>query len=106
MSGALAPAHPSAPRRDRAAALARAAEILAVTLRAELGRQPPVRAVEALAALVVCRRAAARAVAGTLPDPTGGATHWHAGEALPPWALGLIPVAELGGLAFYRTPAS
>lgn len=139
-----------------------AAELLALTLRAEAGDRP-VRAIEALAALVanrarramadaadrarfapgaapgepwplvlgracrvpflfacwrqgrpalpvagddpaleICRRVAARAVAGALPDPTGGATHWHAAEVLPGWAIGQVPVAEIGGLVFYR----
>jgi spore germination cell wall hydrolase CwlJ-like protein len=52
--------------------------------------------------LGACRRIAARALAGALPDPTGGATHYHAAEALPRWALGRTPTAELGGLVFYR----
>ncbi|WP_372616871.1 cell wall hydrolase [Falsiroseomonas sp.] len=52
--------------------------------------------------LGACRRIAARALAGALPDPTGGATHFHAADALPRWALGLTPTAELGGLVFYR----
>lgn len=52
--------------------------------------------------LGACRRVAARALAGVLPDPTGGATHYHASEALPRWALGQMPTAELGGLVFYR----
>jgi spore germination cell wall hydrolase CwlJ-like protein len=52
--------------------------------------------------LGACRRVAARALAGVLPDPTGGATHYHANEALPRWALGQMPLAELGGLVFYR----
>ena len=54
------------------------------------------------AELGACRRVAARALAGVLPDPTGGATHYHANEALPRWALGQMPLAELGGLVFYR----
>lgn len=49
-----------------------------------------------------CRRIAARALAGALPDPTWGATHYHAEQALPRWALGVTPTAELGGLVFYR----
>jgi spore germination cell wall hydrolase CwlJ-like protein len=53
-------------------------------------------------ALAICRRIAARAAAGALPDPTGGATHWHGAETLPRWAIGLVPVAELGGAVFYR----
>jgi N-acetylmuramoyl-L-alanine amidase len=48
------------------------------------------------------RRIAARAIAGALPDPTGGATHYHVAEELPRWALGQTPTAELGGLVFYR----
>ncbi len=54
------------------------------------------------AALAVCRRIAARAAAGTLADPTGGATHLHAAEELPAWALGQEALAEIGGLVFYR----
>jgi spore germination cell wall hydrolase CwlJ-like protein len=53
-------------------------------------------------ALVICRRVAARALAGALPDPTGGATHFHDALALPGWALGRAAVAEIGGLCFYR----
>lgn len=53
-------------------------------------------------ALAVCRRIARRAAAGGLPDPTGGATHWHDAAALPGWALGRVPSAEVGGLVFYR----
>jgi N-acetylmuramoyl-L-alanine amidase len=53
-------------------------------------------------ALAVCRRIARRAVAGNLPDPTGGATHWHDASGLPGWALGRVPTAEVGGLAFYK----
>jgi spore germination cell wall hydrolase CwlJ-like protein len=52
-------------------------------------------------AMATCRRIAGRAVAGTLPDPTGGATHWHPAETLPPWAVGEVPVAEIGGLVFF-----
>ena len=53
-------------------------------------------------ALAVCRRVARRAAAGSLPDPTGGAIHWHDAAALPGWALGRVPAAEIGGLVFYR----
>ncbi len=52
--------------------------------------------------LAPCRRVAARALAGALPDPTGGATHYHDAGALPRWALGQVPAAEIGGLVFYR----
>lgn len=53
-------------------------------------------------ALAICRRVAARAVAGGMPDPTGGATYFHDVWALPGWALGRPAVAEIGGLCFYR----
>ncbi|WP_237214728.1 cell wall hydrolase [Falsiroseomonas oryziterrae] len=52
--------------------------------------------------LGACARIAARAIAGALPDPTGGATHYHDAARLPRWALGHAPTAELGGLVFYR----
>jgi spore germination cell wall hydrolase CwlJ-like protein len=52
--------------------------------------------------LGACQRIAARALAGALPDPTQSATHYHAEEVLPRWALGVTPTAELGGLVFYR----
>lgn len=53
-------------------------------------------------ALAVCRRIATRALAGVLPDPTGGATHAHDAACLPGWALGQAPLCEIGGLVFYR----
>lgn len=53
-------------------------------------------------ALMICRRIAARALAGALPDPTGGATHVHDAAALPGWAVGRAASAEIGGLCFYR----
>lgn len=53
-------------------------------------------------ALAVCRRVAARAMAGVLPDPTGGATHAHDAAVLPRWAIGRVPLCEIGGLVFYR----
>jgi len=53
-------------------------------------------------ALAVCRRIAARALAGVLPDPTGGATHAHDIATLPPWAIGRAPLCDIGGLVFYR----
>ena len=56
-------------------------------------------------ALAICRRIAARALAGSLPDPAPGATHWHALEKLPDWAVGRVPMAEAGGLALYRLAA-
>ena len=65
-------------------------------------RQRALAELPASADLGPCHRVAARALAGALPDPTGGATHYHAAENLPRWALGRVPVAEIGGLVFYR----
>ncbi|MFC3126810.1 cell wall hydrolase [Pseudoroseomonas globiformis] len=53
-------------------------------------------------AMAICRRIAARAAAGMLADPTGGATHAHPVEELPSWAVTEAPVQEIGGLLFYR----
>ena len=54
------------------------------------------------AQMELCRRVALRALAGALPDPTGGATHMHADDSQPSWSIGHAPVAEIGGLLFYR----
>lgn len=48
-------------------------------------------------------RIARRAVAGTLPDPTGGATHYHARGIHPPWAWRAVPCAEIGRHLFYNS---
>lgn len=56
-------------------------------------------------ALEMCRRVANRAIAGALPNPAPGATHWHVLSTLPAWAVGRVPVAEAGGLALYRLAA-
>jgi spore germination cell wall hydrolase CwlJ-like protein len=53
-------------------------------------------------ALAVCRRIAARALGGALPDATGGALLWHDETRLPRWAMGRLPSAAIGGLVFYR----
>jgi len=53
-------------------------------------------------AFAVCRRIAARALAGVLPDATRGATHYHPADVLPRWAIGQMPTADAGGLVFYR----
>ena len=126
---------------------ARDAAVLALTLNAEPGLRP-VKALEALAALVmnrvradlspwgsgvegvcrapfqfscwdlrnarigpnadvedlrmaICRRIAARAVAGVLPDPTRGATHYHGDHIQPAWAITHVPIIEISGLLFY-----
>lgn len=55
--------------------------------------------------LAICRRIAARAASGTLMDPTGGATHAHGSEELPPWAVGEPPLMEIGSMLFYRPEA-
>ena len=53
-------------------------------------------------ALAMCRRVAARALSGALPDPTGGATHWHPADQLPGWAIAREASAEIAGLVLYR----
>lgn len=52
---------------------------------------------------IMCLRIARRAVAGSLDDPTGGATHYHRLDAHPPWAWRLSPCAEIGHYLFYDT---
>lgn len=49
-----------------------------------------------------CLRIARRALAGTLRDPTGGATHYHAIGATPPWAKDRQPSATIGRHKFYN----
>lgn len=49
-----------------------------------------------------CLRVARRAVAGVLPDPTGGATRYHRAGNRPAWAEGLFPTAEIGRNLFYE----
>lgn len=53
-------------------------------------------------AFAICQRIARRAAAGLLVDPTGGATHAHDTDELPPWALGVAPIVEIGAILFYR----
>lgn len=64
--------------------------------------RPPEGEGTAARGLEVCRRIAARAAGGALPDPTGGATHWHDDGELPGWTAGRMPTALIGGLVFYR----
>ena len=47
-------------------------------------------------------RIARRALAGTLPDPTGGATHYHTKSVKPEWSLHDTPSAIIGNHIFYR----
>ncbi len=49
-----------------------------------------------------CLRIARRTLAGTLKDPTGGATHYHAKGMTPPWARDRKPSAEIGHYRFYN----
>ena len=49
-----------------------------------------------------CLRVARRAMAGVLPDATGGASHYHADTDHPLWSAGELPTAEIGGFLFYR----
>lgn len=49
-----------------------------------------------------CRRIARRAVRGSLPDPTCGATAFHHIEASPAWCREHLPVAVHGPFLFYR----
>jgi N-acetylmuramoyl-L-alanine amidase len=63
------------------------------------------RVPEGDAALAICRRIAARAIAGALPDLAAGATHWHRETELPRWAVGKMPLGEAGGITLYRLAA-
>lgn len=48
------------------------------------------------------QRIARRALAGTLKDQTGGATHYHANNVLPYWAKRKTPTASIGRHIFYH----
>lgn len=49
-----------------------------------------------------CLRIARRAVSGCLKDATGGATHYHAADAQPPWSRGKPACVEIGRHLFYN----
>lgn len=49
----------------------------------------------------ICLRIARRAIAGSVDDPTHGATHYHVRGLLPKWARGRDPSAEIGNHLFY-----
>jgi N-acetylmuramoyl-L-alanine amidase len=49
-----------------------------------------------------CLRIARRAVAGVLPDRTGGATHYHADYVSPYWSRGETPTVIIGRHIFYQ----
>lgn len=57
------------------------------------------------AGLEAARRIAARAIRTPGRDPVHGATRYHDVAQLPAWAIGEVPVAEVGGLVFYRMDA-
>lgn len=50
----------------------------------------------------VCIRVARRAIAGSVDDPTRGATHYHIRGLLPAWAHGHEPSSEIGNHLFYN----
>ncbi len=54
---------------------------------------------------VTALRISRRAVAGTLSDPTGGATHYHEKSIMPSWAKGVTPCAVIGRHIFYQLVA-
>jgi N-acetylmuramoyl-L-alanine amidase len=47
-------------------------------------------------------RMATAAIERSAPDPSNGATHYHATSVSPYWAVGETPCAEIGNHAFYR----
>jgi len=51
---------------------------------------------------VLCLDIAARAVDGVLPDSVSGATHYHAKQVHPYWAIKQKPVGKIGDHVFYR----
>ncbi|MCU0986868.1 MAG: cell wall hydrolase [Acetobacteraceae bacterium] len=75
---------------------------LAAALRAP-GLFPDAPAGEADATLAAAsRRIAARAAAGSLPDPTGGALWWHRAGTPPTEAAEGADALRLGGIVFLR----
>lgn len=53
------------------------------------------------AQLATARSIAEQAIAGTLPDITGGATHYHAKSVNPYWATSMTKTATIGNHVFY-----
>lgn len=51
--------------------------------------------------LQLCTYAALAAGLGLIPDPTGGATHYHTHSVHPSWAEGKLPVCSIGSHKFY-----
>ncbi|HLO77120.1 MAG TPA: cell wall hydrolase [Magnetospirillum sp.] len=50
----------------------------------------------------ICLRIARRAIAGSVDDPTLGATNYHVRGMVPAWARGRDPSAEIGNHLFYN----
>ncbi|MGF1609740.1 MAG: cell wall hydrolase [Kiloniellales bacterium] len=59
------------------------------------------RVTEADAQFRVALDLAGKAVAGVLPDITGGATHYHTHAVSPGWASSLRKTADIGNHVFY-----
>lgn len=57
---------------------------------------------ESDAGFAVALRIARWAVGGGLGDNTGGATHYHALNVMPSWAMGHAPTAVIGRHVFYK----
>jgi spore germination cell wall hydrolase CwlJ-like protein len=57
------------------------------------------------AVLARARAVAEHALAGDLPDPVAGATHYHADYVSPYWAPTLVRLAKIGAHIFYRAGA-
>ena len=54
------------------------------------------------AEFALATRIAGWAATGSLADPTGGATHYHALSVIPSWASGHTPTAIIGHHVFYK----
>jgi spore germination cell wall hydrolase CwlJ-like protein len=50
----------------------------------------------------VCRLVASLVLRGLLPDPTGGATHYHTKGVAPDWSRGKTPSAVIGDHLFFN----
>lgn len=49
-----------------------------------------------------CLSVASRAMAGRIPDATGGATHYHTATVTPAWSRGQKPTAIIGHHIFFK----
>lgn len=57
---------------------------------------------ESDAAFRIALTIAAEALGGTMIDPTGGATHYHAAHIRPYWSRDRLPSAHIGHHVFYN----